>query len=74
LTQSIERHQLEVPVASFAAAAQQLKVLQMDNVRLTAQVSKRKKFQNMLTVMLTVRLTAQAGGRTYVAARGLADT
>ncbi|WIA43839.1 hypothetical protein OEZ86_010254 [Tetradesmus obliquus] len=35
--QSIERHQVEVPIASFAAAAQQLRVLQMDNVRLTAQ-------------------------------------
>jgi hypothetical protein len=36
--QSIERHQLDVPIASFAGAAQHLQVLQMDNVRLTAQV------------------------------------
>jgi hypothetical protein len=38
ILQSIERHQMEVPIASFGAAARQLRVLQMDNVRLTAQV------------------------------------
>ncbi|KAF6255012.1 hypothetical protein COO60DRAFT_257963 [Scenedesmus sp. NREL 46B-D3] len=35
--QSIERHQMEVPIAALEAAAQQLKVLQVDNVRLTSQ-------------------------------------
>lgn len=36
--QSIERHQMELPMASFASTASRLKVLQIDNVRLTAQV------------------------------------
>jgi hypothetical protein len=46
--QSIERHQMEVPIASFSAAAQQLRVLQMDNVRLTAHVSRDKRYTVVL--------------------------
>jgi hypothetical protein len=54
--QSIERHQLDAPIAFFADAAQQLRVLQVDNVRLTAQVG------NLVQHLLAVRHSGVCDG------------